>query len=105
MVSNTYNADLAKVLETALELVTKDRANQHGDAYHQHSSIADFWTIYLVNKGLMEPDRAIEAHDVAQMMVLMKISRAMLGGFNVDNFIDQCGYSALTYAILNRIPS
>ena len=104
MASENFNLDLAKVLETALELVTKDRANQHGDAFEQHASIADFWTLYMVNKGLMDPDRSLEAHDVAQMMVLLKVSRAMLGSFNADTYIDQCGYAALTYAIMNRIP-
>lgn len=104
MASESFNQDLARVLETALGLVTGDRAHQHGDAHFQFSSIAEFWTVYLANRGLMDADRVLEDHDVAQMMVLLKVSRAMIGSFKADDYIDQTGYSALTYALKNRIP-
>lgn len=104
MASDAFNNDLSAVLKTALELVTRDRAQQHGDGYDQHMQIANFWTLYLSGKGMLNPNCGLEAHDVAQMMLLMKVSRAMLGSFNMDNFVDQCGYSALTFAICNRNP-
>jgi hypothetical protein len=41
----------------------------------------------------------IEPHDVAQMMVLLKIARATYGDSR-DNFVDEAGYSAIG-AMLN----
>jgi len=32
----------------------------------------------------------------------LKISRGVEGAFNLDTYIDQCGYAALTYAIMNK---
>lgn len=94
------NDDLRAILDTAKELVTKTRAADHGNAYEQHALAAKFWSIYLRGRGkLCDP---LKPHDVAQMMLLLKVSRGILGAFNPDTFVDQCGYSALTYAIINE---
>ena len=98
----TLNGDLSYVLETALGLVTGNRAEQHGDAYDQCTLAAKFWTTYLQGRGCMEDDVILEPHDVTQMMVLMKMSRDILGSFNPDTFVDQAGYSALSFGIKNR---
>jgi hypothetical protein len=95
-----FDDDLCNVLNTALLLVTGDRARQHGDAYLQHSIAADFWSTYLRAKDKLTQD--LTAADVAQMMLLLKISRDTTGEFNPDTFIDQCGYAALSFAIKNR---
>jgi hypothetical protein len=92
------NEDLTSVLATALDLVTKERAEQHGDAIVQFEQIAAFWTIYLSGHGLL-PYGDIKAHHVAQMMVLMKVSRTVIGSFHQDNYTDQAGYSALAFAV------
>lgn len=96
--ANELNEDLQEVLATALDLVTKERAEQHGDAIVQFEQIAAFWTVYLSGHGLL-PFGDIKAQHVAQMMVLMKISRSVLGSFHKDNYIDAAGYSALAYAV------
>lgn len=101
--SETFNADLAKVLETALNLVTGDRAEQHGDAYDQCDLAAQFWSTYLAGRGFIDPRNALAPVDVSQMMLLLKVSRDVLGAFNCDTFVDQAGYSALSYAIKNRM--
>jgi len=97
-----FNKDLCKVLETALSLVTGDRANMHGNAVDQHNLASDFWTVYLQGRGFIGTDTALAPHDVSQMMLLLKISRGVEGAFNLDTYIDQCGYAALTYAIMNK---
>lgn len=96
--ASELNEDLTSVLATALDLVTKDRAKQHGDAIVQFEQIAAFWTVYLSGQGLL-PHADITAEHVAHMMVLMKISRSVLGSFHVDNYIDGAGYMALAYAV------
>ncbi|CAB4124696.1 hypothetical protein UFOVP62_24 [uncultured Caudovirales phage] len=96
--ASELNEDLSAVLATALDLVTKERAEQHGDAICQFEQIAAFWSVYLSGHGLL-PYGDIKAHHVAQMMVLMKVSRTVLGSFNQDNYTDQAGYSALAFAV------
>ena len=92
------NDDLRSVLETAIHLVTSDRAHQHGDAIAQHQLAAAFWSTYLEGRGMLLAG-PLRPHDVAQMMLLLKVSRGVLGSFNPDTYIDQAGYAALTYAV------
>lgn len=38
-----------------------------------------------------------DAHDVANMMEILKVARRYNGTFNPDNYVDGCGYSAVAY--------
>jgi hypothetical protein len=38
--------------------------------------------------------RQLDARDVGNMMALMKVARQFSGEFNIDDFIDGCGYLA-----------
>jgi hypothetical protein len=80
-----------EILETAQDLVTGDRNQSHGDAGEQFQLCADLWNAYL---GL--PVGTIKREDVGMMMDLSKKSRFKCGKFNPDDFVDMCGYSALT---------
>ena len=51
--------------------------------------------IYFLDKKL-QPMASINAQDVAIMMILLKVSRSNQGKkFNLDNFVDMAGYSAI----------
>ena len=71
----------------AADLVAGDRARQHGDAGRVHNHIAQLWATYL--------GTPITGHDVALMMVLLKVARARNGVQNPDNYLDICGYGAI----------
>lgn len=75
-----------KILENATECVTKSRATTHGDAERNFSDIADVWSLRL---GVM-----IFPHQVALMMIDLKIVRAWYNEKNLDNWIDIAGYAA-----------
>ena len=77
----------AKILDTAKEYVTKDRAATHGDAERNFGLIAAYWSAHL-NKN-------ISPHDVAVMMTLLKLARMKSNPKHADNWIDGCGYLAL----------
>ena len=82
------------VLQKAKDLITGDRNDTHGDAFNNHAEIAEFWNIFLDSK--LQPMASITAKDVAIMMILLKISRSNQGKkFNLDNFVDMAGYSAI----------
>lgn len=83
-------SDIAK---KASELVSGERDRQHGDKVKNFENIATLWNAYL---GVAEKrtGRPLDARDVGNMMALMKVARQFSGEFNVDDFIDGCGYLA-----------
>jgi len=83
-----------EILVKANQLISKTRNETHGDAFKNHAEIAEFWNIFL--DGKLRPMANITAADVAIMMILLKISRTTQGEkFNLDNFVDMAGYSAI----------
>ena len=83
-----------EILAKAKELISNDRNESHGDAFKNHAEIAEFWNLFLDDK--LRPMADITAKDVAIMMILLKISRSNQGKkFNLDNFVDMAGYSAI----------
>lgn len=86
----------SKVLREAEELVNGDRNNQYGPPDQDFQRTADLWTIYLDGR------RIIDAHDVAVMMILLKVSRLSWSADKADNWIDIAGYSACGYDIIHK---
>ena len=80
-----------EVLDTASALVTGDRASAHGSIPETHENIARLWNGYMYNKD------ALTAHDVANMMELMKVARRKNGALNMDDYVDGAGYAAVAY--------
>ena len=76
-----------EILSEATRLVGTDRQKDYGDKVENHDNIARLWSAYLGIK--------IEAHDVALMMVLLKMARTKLGEVSKDTYIDMSAYSAI----------
>ena len=83
-------------LSEATRLVGIDREKDYGDKVHNHNNIARLWSAYL--------DTKIEAHDVAVMMVLLKIARTKLGKVSKDTYIDMAAYGAIAGEIKFKEP-
>lgn len=81
------------ILNNAANLIGGDRANQHGDLQKTHETVAEFWGDYLSAK--LEATVFIDPWDVAQMMTLLKIGRALQNPLNEDNYTDGAGYQAV----------
>ena len=65
----------------------------HGDTEPSFTMIAELWSTYLSYARDTHAEWVFP-HDVAQMMVLLKIARAVHGR-SEDNFVDQAGYSSI----------
>ena len=78
----------SEILDTAKKYVTKERANVHGDMKTNLTAIAKLWSVYL--------DIDIKPHDIGVMMNLLKIARIKFNPENADNWVDACGYMALS---------
>lgn len=82
------------ILREAARIVCGDRNEQYGEPEESFRAIAEFWETY-VREGCVSPgaDVCIQAEDVAMMMVLFKVARAIYGT-KADTYIDIAGYAA-----------
>ena len=85
----------SEVLDTAGDLISKDRAAVYGDARESFEAIAAMWTDFLKNHAPGDDLHPLNGADVAAMMVLMKVSRLRYAQQYMDNWVDIAGYAAL----------
>ena len=89
-----------EILEKTKKLVSESRHDKHGDKVINHENISRLWTSYLQNKFKIA--LVILPEDVACLMSLLKLARTQGGKFNIDNFVDACGYAAIAGEITNK---
>lgn len=82
------------ILQRAGNLITGDRAKTHGSFIKNHENISNLFTGYL--------DKDINPLQALLMMALLKIARTKEGDFNIDDFIDACGYIALAGQLASK---
>ena len=85
-----------RMLHQAEQLVNGDRNNAYGPPDQDFERTAIMWTTYMNGR------RIFEAHDVAAMMILLKISRLSWSANKTDNWIDIAGYAACGYDIITN---
>lgn len=76
-----------EILEQAARIISGDREDDYGDAAPSFDRIAGMWEAYL---GV-----EMSAVDVANMMILLKVSRSITSADKLDTWYDICGYAAL----------
>lgn len=85
------------ILQEAERLINGDRQEQYGNACQSLERIADMWNAYIFTTS--EPPAALTAMDVANMMVLLKVSRSKTSldrsEFHRDSHVDMAGYAGL----------
>ena len=79
--------DINDNLKIAAKLLSGKRHHEYGDKKTNHNNIAKLWSAYL---GI-----DLNAHDVAILMLLLKIARTKSGNPTEDTYIDMVGYSAI----------
>lgn len=86
----------ANLIETAARTILQDRPGVHGDTENSFHMIADLWNVYMRHVTKTRETKRILPEDVANMMSLLKKARAVYGDpKNIDNFVDDIGYTAL----------
>jgi len=79
------------ILLTAHDLINGDRQADYGTPGENLARVADLWAAYTGG-------HPFTAHDVALMLVLLKLAREA-HGHKPDNLIDAAGYIALAAAV------
>ena len=82
-----------EILEKTKKLVSESRHDKHGDKVINHENISRLWSAYLQNKFKL--NLVLLPEDVACLMSLLKVARTQAGKFNLDDYLDACGYSAI----------
>jgi len=81
------------VLDKAKELINGQRAKDYGDAFDNHTRIAEGWNV-IVTGALMSHGYLTEQH-VILMMDWVKTARLLETIEHEDSWVDKVGYSAL----------
>lgn len=76
-----------EILRTAADLVSGPRKKQHGEVRDVFETATALFNI--------ETGVEIAPEDGIMFMVCLKIARISNGNFNIDDYIDACGYLAL----------
>ena len=74
------------VLKQAMEAIDGQRDLEYGSPEDNFERIAVFWQQYT--------GHIFTGHDVAVMMILLKVSRLMNNPAVMDNWVDIAGYAA-----------
>lgn len=82
-----------EVLDEAKEIINGQRAKDYGDAYDNHSTIAEGWNIIL--RAAMNDCGYLTEQHVILMMDWVKTSRLLNSSDHDDSWVDKAGYSAL----------
>lgn len=82
------------VLAKAKAAVCGERDEQYGTPEDNFETIAQYWSLYL---GI-----ELEALDVANMMILLKLARLGSGAPTLDSFVDIAGYAACGAEIADK---
>ena len=82
---------ISRLFEEVLKTVMGPRQDTYGSPYASFQQIADLWEAYLKRRA----DGPLGPQDVANMMILMKVSRSATGGEHHDSTVDIIGYAAL----------
>lgn len=84
------------ILETALEIVSKDRNTDYGEPEDNFKDIAKMWSAYK--------DVEFKAYDVAAMMIMLKVSRLKTSPAKEDTWADIAGYAGCGGQAYSNVP-
>lgn len=91
MTSDPLPATLREaVLDAARECVLLNRNTDYGPPERNFAVIARLWQVYMDSVG----NRPFRPHDVAVMMILLKVSRIAESPGKMDHWTDTAGYAA-----------
>lgn len=78
------------ILDTALAVTSGDRRRDYDKATPNHERIARIWNAYIQSRK--DPNAELTALDVAHLMILLKIARAVYTPTR-DSYVDIAGYA------------
>jgi hypothetical protein len=90
------------VLTEADSLVNGDRNDTYGDPIDDFATTAEMWTTYIRRIFDRRQNYELKPHDVAAMMMLLKVSRLTWSPEKRDHWVDAIGYGACGWDCVER---
>jgi len=90
----TFRESPKTLLQEADAIINGERQKDYGPPAESFGRIARLWSDYL--------DQELTALDVANLMILLKVSRAKTGGFHRDSYVDCAGYAGAAELIMKE---
>jgi len=90
------------LLHDASNLVVGTRNNDYGDPYDDFRLTSELWESYLSRIFEKRKGIKLEPHDIAAMMVLLKVSRLSWTPTKKDHWLDLAGYAACGWDCTTR---
>lgn len=87
----TENNARSYLLKEANAIVNRSRAQQYAPPDRDFKNIADMWSVILGTK--------VEAGQVAQCMIALKLARLIHSKSHVDSWVDIAGYAACGFEV------
>lgn len=91
-----------RILKEADGLINGDRNDTYGDPIDDFTTTADLWTTYIRRVVDRRQSSQLKPHDVAAMMLLLKVSRLMWSPEKRDHWVDAIGYAACGWDCVER---
>lgn len=88
------------ILNEAEHLVTGDRNAQYGPPDQDFRRTADMWT----SLGFRFNGGPISAHNIAQAMIALKLSRTCFSPEKLDHWVDLAGYASCGGSLAIKTP-
>lgn len=83
------------ILEETAEILDGPRNRDYGDASEDFATTAAFWNNYVARISQRRGGLCLTSHDVAAMMMLLKLARLTWTPDVKDHWMDAIGYAAL----------
>jgi len=88
-----------EILEKIAQVICVDRQNLYGQPENSFTTTAQLWATYLDARLVKAPEgtthiQALQPHDIAAMMMLLKVARIAANPQNTDSWVDAAGYAA-----------
>jgi hypothetical protein len=90
------------VLREAEALVNGDRNDTYGDPIDDFRTTAELWTTYIRRIVDRRESTKLQPHDVASMMLLLKVSRLTWSPEKRDHWVDAIGYASCGWDCVER---
>jgi hypothetical protein len=97
--SDNYRSE---ILREAIILINGDRNNDYGDPVDDFSTTAELWQTYLSRTMEARGGLNIKAHDIAVMMMLLKVARISWSPEKRDHWADIAGYDGCGWDCVQR---
>jgi hypothetical protein len=91
----TIMTERGRVPTEAAALIEGDRCHEYGDPFEMHKRAADIYNAYAGS--------SITAHDMAMILLSVKMARLAHMPLHRDSYVDICGYAGIGYEIADRM--